>query len=223
MTIGVQNIAYFPYYDLTDGNLDSFAERIFYDFGTETGMTIKLVVLPIKRLEHEFFVNKSIDFMFPANSRWFTKYGDKVHYSDKISDVISGTMVSQQNANIKPKRFKSLSVPFGFNPVKWQPIFKEHKIRVFDVPNAESALKMVLTGRATGADVEYNVARHYLRHWNKSDELTLGTELPLLTIDFRLASISYPDVIVRLNEYLLNNSEQVESWKRELDIIENIE
>lgn len=218
--VGVQNFAYFPHYDFTDKTHSSLAERVLLKWADANQIEIEFVPLPTKRLEHEFFVKQGIDWLFPANPRWFQKYEEDVYYSQPIVRTLSGTMVLSENVSQKTDWFTSLSVPFGFTPVKYQNLIAGKNIVVFNTPTAELALQMVQVGNVSGADVEYNVAQHFLSQWPNADAMQIDMRLPHILIDFHLASIHRKAHLKAFDQWLKAEASWLASVKKELNIVE---
>ncbi|XOV80959.1 MAG: hypothetical protein ACFHVJ_08415 [Aestuariibacter sp.] len=218
--IGVQNFAYFPHYDFTDEESSSLIEVILERWAEIHDITIEFVPLPAKRLEHEFFVSNNLDWIFPANPRWFNQYPNEAMYSAPIVTSLSGTMILSENASEYSEWFTSISVPFGFAPVKYQSLIEQRDLVVFNTPTAELALQMVQVEHVSGADVEFNVAQHYLSNWPSARAMTYAPTLPHLLIDFHIASIDKNALLQQFNHWLADNSDFLDSTKKQLNIIE---
>lgn len=52
---------------------------------------------------------------------------------------------------------------YDFTPTAWLKLRNEYRVKLYEVPNAVTALNLVLKGQLDGADVEYHVAQHILR------------------------------------------------------------
>lgn len=218
--IGVQNFAYFPHYDFTDQPQNSLAEQLFLTWAEAQNIEVEFVALPTKRLEHEFFVNGSVDWLFPANPRWFKKHSKLPFYSPPLVRTLSGTMILQENKNAEDNWFRSLSVPFGFAPVKYQALIENRDIVVFNSPTAESALQMVQKQHVSGADVEFNVAQHYLTQWPEAKPMTIDFKLPHVLIDFHTASSKESAAWLSFNQWLMDNKDEIARIKSQLNLIE---
>ena len=217
-TIGVQNIRYFPHYDFTDADKNSYLEQVLILFEEKTQIEINAVSLPIKRLEKAFFEDQSLDLIYPANPRWYAKKPVTTWYSNKLITTISGTMVLQTGQETSDIR--SISIPFGFEPVKWTQDPQVRHLKTFGVPDALQALRMVESGRVQAADVELNVALHLNQYLATS--LVIDTDLPAVLIDFSIATVKHPELITRWNEFLIEYVNEIDEIKATLGIIETL-
>lgn len=217
-TIGVQNIHYFPHYDFTDNEKNSLLEQLILLFEEQTEVQINAVALPIKRLEKEFFETKSLDLIYPANPRWYAHRKTTTYYSNKITTAIAGTMVLKTGQAAEDIR--SISIPFGFKPVKWLQDPRIRNLKPFGVPDALQALRMVESGRVQAADVELNVARHLNQYL--ATPLIIDTNLPGALIDFKIASIKHPELITQWNTFLAENVSHIAEIKETLNLIEHL-
>lgn len=221
--VGVQNLNYFPHYDYNDKEANSLIEVLLQDFAKKENIKIKTISLPTKRLEKAFFDTGEIDVIYPANPKWYADREKNTLYSAKLVSAIGGTMALHKNRNIELEEFKALAVPFGFKPVEWLALLDANTVKAIYVPDAESALKLVLSGRVTGADVELNVANHFLSQWGIENQLVLAPALPWKVVDFHIATINSADFIQQLNEYLITYAKEVTQMKSDLGIIEQVQ
>jgi polar amino acid transport system substrate-binding protein len=220
VTLGVQNISYYPHYDYTDDRQDSLLEWLLLQIQEDTDLDIDVQALPIKRLDHAFFDAGSIDLIFPVNPNWYPDKTD-LTYSTAIVNIIGSTMVKSANIDMTLDDFKVLVVPFGFKPIEWIKIQNDYGFRVFEVPDATQSLNMVLNGRADGADIEYNVARYLLAKSGKTQQLQIGPNLPLSKVAFHFAGKKGSAAIATINQWMLENQAHVEAYKKTLNLLEH--
>lgn len=218
-TLGVQNFDYFPHYNFTDLTEDSYLEELITLIHLKTDIRLTVVPLPTKRLEYEFFETLELDVIYPANKRWYQGKTQNIHYSDTFVTTVAGTMVREPG--IPAEKISSVSIPFGFTPVKWIQDERTQQVQIFGVPNANMALQMVAADRTHAADVEFNVAQHL--NMMMGHGLVLDPELPLSFPEFQFASIKHPELINKLNAFLQENMEEIASLKRHLNLIESID
>ncbi|WP_338291641.1 hypothetical protein [Planctobacterium marinum] len=216
--LGVQNFDFFPHYNFTDQNKNSLLEEVLALFELKTGIKLRAVALPTKRLEYAFFESKEVDLIYPANKRWYKDKPGAVHYSNSLVTSISGTMVIEKGLPLK--KIRAISIPFGFTPVKWNEEQDARQVQIFGVPDAKMAMQMVVNHRVQAADVEYNVAEHLNLQYGY--DLVLDTNLPLSNPEFQFASIKHPQLITLLNQFLAENKDEIATIKRQLYIKESI-
>lgn len=207
--VGTQDFDYSPQYNFVSATDKGFAWAVLESFAKKEGIEFKYVPLPLKRLQSEL-KKGNIDFVYPDNQRWHK--GEKNHlknktFSDELTMAVYGTMVQKQRKGIGLENFRSVTYPKGFVPTKWQQLFEQDKLQLVETSTAELAIKMVLRGRADGADIEYSVTQFILQNLDRPGELVLDETLPFTTVGFQLATIQYHDTIYRLNQFLANNKD----------------
>ncbi|XOV79753.1 MAG: hypothetical protein ACFHVJ_02065 [Aestuariibacter sp.] len=220
VTLGVQNIAYYPHYDYTDERQDSLLEWLLLQIEQDTELEFEVRSLPIKRLDHAFFEAREIDLIFPVNPRWYPGI-EHLEYSAPIVNIIGGTMVKPEKANMVLDEFKVLVVPFGFKPIEWFKIKDKNSFRIFEVADAKKSLNMVLSGRADGADIEYNVAQYLLARMGKTKKLKLAHHLPLSKVSFHIAGIKDSPSIEAISQWIMENTAHIKAYKKALNLIEH--
>lgn len=114
-------------------------------------------------------------------------------------------MVRREWQDISLAEFETLAVPLGFTPVKWLSLISAGDVNLIQVPDSSAALQMVLLGRATGADIEYNVARHLMIMMNRPGELVLNTQLPLDEVGFTVSTLRHAELIRELDQFIADN------------------
>ena len=83
-----------------------------------------------------------------------------------------------------------------------------------------SALGLVLKGRLDGANIEFNVAQHYLRSIAAQDQLVIAEQLPFTQLPFLLSTVKHPAVLKQFDQFLIENAEQVAALKRKYQLQE---
>ncbi|MCC2605439.1 type 2 periplasmic-binding domain-containing protein [Planctobacterium marinum] len=217
--LGVQNFDYFPHYNFIDNSNDSYLEELITLFTLKTNIRLEAVPLPTKRLEYAFFENLELDVIYPANSRWYQSKKQDIIYSDTFIVSVAGTMVREPG--IPADKIRSVSIPFGFTPVKWIQDERTRQVQIFGVPTANMALQMVAANRTQAADVEFNVAQHL--NIMMGHGLVLDPDLPLSFPEFQFASIKHPELIALLNAFLMENKEEIANLKRNLNLRESVD
>lgn len=201
LIVGAQNINYFPHYDFLGVADKGYAWALLEAFAAEYGYRFEYRALPIKRLEREL-QKGTVDFAYPDNPKWSHRKDSRKVYSAPLVTVLGGTMVRKDNLGAGIDAFTSLSVPFGFTPVMWQKLVHDNKVRLVQVADSSAALEMVLKGRASGADIEYNVASHILTQQKKTGDIVLDPSLPYDIVTFNLATIKHAELLRKLDEFV---------------------
>ena len=129
-------------------------------------------------------------------------------------------MVLPQKQQMSLSDFKVLANIHGFSPTRWLELKKQHKFKILDVPDAESALRMTLRGRVDGANVEYNVAQYHLAQMKSAKALVMAEHLPFTNLAFHLSSQKHPEQILRFNQFLIEQQDQIQQLKRRYALVE---
>ncbi|GAB3015173.1 type 2 periplasmic-binding domain-containing protein [Bowmanella dokdonensis] len=222
--IGVESQDYYPHYDFThrDGARASYTTEVFALFSRHSGHQFVFLPLPIKRARQELFEGDTIDLLYPDNPAWadFQSTGMRRVYSSPLVNILGGTMVRPPDYGKGVANFHVLAVPRGFTPIEWLKLKQGKPFRVVEVPDALSALEMVLLGRADGADVEFNVARHLLSEMGQSGMLVMDPGLPLSAVGFHLSTIEHVGLIKEFDRFLSEHQAQIQQLKQHYKLIE---
>jgi len=187
-TIGVQAIEYSPHYNFEDKNAASYFSE--YVAWLNNNLPCRFIVkpYPIKRL-NLLFNQKQVDFIYPDNPNWHDEItAQSRSYSTPLVTALGGTVVKLKDKDIELGDFKRLAFPRGFTPIAWLELQAQYIIEFAETNSAKAALQMVLSSRASGADVEWNVA-NYLIKVNGLKPMTLGRKLPFTPTKFHLATL----------------------------------
>ncbi|MBZ9612661.1 substrate-binding periplasmic protein [Rheinheimera maricola] len=221
-TIGTEDINFYPHYDFTAPDSTAFANEVLQLFAKEQGYQFSFQPLPVKRLYHE--LDNLVDFIYPDNSNW-AKYQDSQAsriFSEPVIYNLGTTLVLPANKEINLTQFRTLAVIHGFTPIAWLAMRGEHKFKLYEVPNAVSALNLVLRGQLDGADVEYNVAQQILRDQQQEGALVVASQLPMTRVSFHLSTIRHPQVLQQFNRFLLSHNEQINALKQKYQLTDSL-
>ena len=217
--VGVENIDYFPHHAIKRADkglafviLDLFARQMGYQFLYQE--------YPIRRLRTNLITHRTVDFSYPDHPSWSPeiKGNTAIIYSDPVVHVVSGTMVPRELDGIAPEMIKVLAVIRGFTPTLWEG--RLNSVQLLEVSDAQSMLKMVLLGRADGADMDLSVANYHLKEMDAEGELVMTKSLAYTRFPFYLSTVKYPKVVDQFNQFLHDNAKQIEAIKREYAILE---
>ncbi|GHF94322.1 hypothetical protein [Thalassotalea marina] len=226
--VGVQSIDYSPHYNGEHPNKETFFKLFIAWVSNKTGCKFEVINLPIKRLYLEF-ESDSFDLMYPDNPAWHSNSSsdeqtaplDTRLYSPKIATALGGTMVKPEHENIKLESFRVLVFPRGFSPIAWYPLQESHAIEFKEVTDAAAALMMVDAGRATGADIEYNVARHLAKEHHYT-ALVLAKNLPFTPTGFHLSTIKHPKLMATISQLIDEHPQELSAMRKKAGLIENL-
>lgn len=218
--IGIEQIDYYPHYDFSHRQQRGYFVDLIKLFSEKTGHQFKFMPLPVKRLYQS--AKSDIDFIYPDNPLWeqYNEPGIHKSFSSPVIFTLGSTLVKPELQHISLEQFRSLAVIHGFVPTKWLALKDQYKYRMVDVPDVASALGLVLKGRLDGANIEFNVAQHYLRSIAAQDQLVIAEQLPFTQLPFLLSTVKHPAVLKQFDQFLIENAEQVAALKRKYQLQE---
>lgn len=220
--IGIEQLDYYPHYDFKSAQPRGYFFDLIQLYSHWSGDQFLFKALPVKRLYKDSA--ELTDFVYPDNLAWqpnldidqtISKY-----YSAPVIYTLGATMVLPEKQSMTLVDFKVLANIHGFSPTRWIELKKEHKFRILDVPDAESALRMTLRGRVDGANVEYNVAQYHLEQMKAARTLVMAENLPFTNLAFHLSSQKYPEQIHRFNQFLIEQQDQIQQLKLRYALVE---
>lgn len=218
--IGIEQIDFYPHYDFSHRQKRGYFVDLIELFSEKTGHRFTFMPLPVKRLYQS--ASSGIDFIYPDNPLWQQYYepGVTKTFSAPVIFTLGSTLVKPELQHISLEQFHSLAVIHGFVPTKWLALKSQYKYRMVDVPDVASALGLVLKGRLDGANIEYNVAQHYLRSIAAQDQLVIAEQLPFTQLPFLLSTVKHPQLLAQFDQFLLEHAEQVSALKRKYQLQE---
>lgn len=219
--VGIENIDYYPHYDFASAEPRGYFYELMTLFSKHSGHTFKYRNMPIKRLY--VAANDGLDLIYPDNPRWqpYLPVAYTKTYSEPVIYSLGSTMVLPELRHISVARVKNLAVIHGFTPSRWLELKTAHTFRIVDVPDASSALGLLLKKRVDAAVVEYNVAQYYLKQHNKSGGLVFAEELPFTEMPFLLSSVTHPELIAEFNQFLITEKQAIKALKQKFQLIEH--
>lgn len=223
--IGVQAVDYSPHYNFIEAEQPNFFGDFVNWLSAKTGCQFRIKALPIKRLSAEYEQNDTIDFLYPDNPNWHSKKvkdSKQRSYSSPITTALGGTMVTKANQELAIEDFTNLAFPRGFTPVAWFPLQKEYPIKFTETVNAVAALKMLVTNRVDGADIEYNVAQHLMKT-NNFNSLVLAKNLPYTPTMFYISTLNEHELLDQFSMVINTHHKEVIQLKADLNIIEYLD
>ena len=215
LTVGVESLDYPPYGSFRRGDYEGFARDLLDSFAIERGYTLVYTPLPIKRLYQEFLETHTVDLKFPDSSAWHPslRKGQTVHYSEPVCRFTDGIMVKPEDVGKGVERIKILGIIAGFKPWLLKPAMDPRKVSVSENASISGLLGKALIGRVDAIYVNAEAASHLLAEMGLKDKLVLDTGLPHMTGDYRLSSITHPEVVAEFNEFLRVRAGLVKSLK----------
>jgi ABC-type amino acid transport substrate-binding protein len=213
ITIGVENINYYPLYAY-DESVDVFTgyvPELFDTFGELYGYQITYKALPIKRL-YKMFYSGEIDAKFPDSDLWNqeSRLDYSISYSTPIIELEEVMFVQPKDKELKLDGFRKLGVVSGMTPWKLFPVIETGQVKVLEAENPELLLEMVFKGRVQGVVMDRSVGSFLLSQMD--DGLNLAINTWLLESEggsYHLSNINNPELIADFNAFLSTHAYQV--------------
>jgi polar amino acid transport system substrate-binding protein len=220
--VGTEDINFYPHYDFTHADSTGFANDVLQLFAVQYGYRFSFQPLPVKRLYHE--LDNLVDFIYPDNPQWASLQSADAsrQFSDPVIYNLGTTLVLSQHKMMPLSQFRTLAVIHGFTPTAWLKLRNEYRVKLYEVPNAVTALNLVLKGQLDGADVEYHVAQHILRAQQQEGALVAAQLLPMTRVSFHLSTRRHPQVLAQFNQFLLSHQQQIAALKQKYQLSDSL-
>lgn len=220
--VGTEDLNFYPHYDFTSADSQGFANEVLQLFARSYGYQFSFQPLPVKRLYHE--LDNLVDFIYPDNPSWVKYQGSHASrlFSEPLIYNLGTTLVLPANKQIRLEQFRTLAVIHGFTPTAWLKLRGQYRFKLYEVPNAVSAVNLVLKGELQGADVEYNVAQQILRQQQQPDALVVAQNLPMTRVAFHLSTVRHPQVLQQFNRFLLSHQAEISALKQKYQLTDSL-
>lgn len=196
----VQNIDYYPHYDFSVMPGRGYAADLFALFTAKTGIQLKVIALPVKRLQD----NPECQLVYPDNPLWHSAQGvsQPLFFSQPLTGIIGATVVRKGEAMLTLADIKAIAVTRGFTPDHLLAVQSEYHFDLVETADAAAALQMLLKRRVDAADVEWHVARHLLQKLQAPERAEIGVQLPLASVGFHLSSRDHGELLRTFDRFL---------------------
>lgn len=222
LTVGVEELDYYPNYAMRDGRYVGAARDILDAFAASAGLRLDYRPLPVKRLYADLFTGV-VDLKFPDSPEWNAvgKQGQSVLYSRPVLPYVDGVMVRSERAGKGLEQFATLGTVSGFTPFAWLDELAKGKVKVSETPHLSSLLRQAATGRVDGAYVNVAVARDHLRQSPElAGALVFDPGLPFTAGAYFVSSIRRGDALAKLDAWLAAHADAVAAIKRNYGLTE---
>lgn len=217
--VATENINYQPMYNFGDRQGKNFVIALFELFEKHANIEFEYLPLPIKRLKLDSTLEE-VDFIFPDNPNWKRAPKFDWEFSLPLVDTIGVTLVKPEIQNIRMRDFTGLSTVRGFTLREWKEAGEHYAIPIYYTSTEAEALNMALMGRVMGVSLDYNVARFIIERDKQQHALVVARYLPFSTPSFRLSSHKHPELIQKMNAFLVKNDKEIEALKDKYHIVE---
>ena len=220
--VGTEDLNFYPHYNFSAPDSKGFANEVLQLFARSYGYQLSFQPLPVKRLYHE--LDNLVDFIYPDNPNWAKYQTSQVSriFSAPLIYNLGTTLVLPENKQIRLEQFRTLAVIHGFTPTAWLALRGQYRFKLYEVPNAVSAVNLVLRGQLDGADVEYNVAQHILRQQQQEGALVVAQNLPMTQVAFHLSTVRHPKVLQEFNYFLLSHQAEITALKQKYQLADSL-
>ena len=222
LTIGVEEMDYLPVSSGEGGNYRGYSRELLDTFGAKYGHTFTYKPMPVARLFEEMFIKKTLDLKYPDDPHWVAdrKKGLSITYSKKIVGVTDGLLVLPANQG-KGRPVTKIVTIRGFTPYPYLDQIKAGKITLTEVNTAKAAIAMVAAGRVDGVYLGVMAANYIMDEGtNKSRVLIYDDKLPKGVNSYSMSTLSRPDVIKQMDEFLVKFKDTVTQLKTKYKIVE---
>jgi len=216
LVMGVEDLAYLPYYAVDAGEYQGFARELFDAFAADTGRRIRYRPLPVERLYREL-LDGGIDLKFPDNPDWRAdlKSGENFRYSAPVAPFVDGIMVPPQRLEEDAETIRRIGTIRGFTPWTLLPDIERGRYVISQNNSISGLLRQVLARRLDGAYVNEAVAQYQLRHLSRAENaLVLDRRLPHAHASYFVSSTRHPAVVRELDGWLAANAEKIAALRR---------
>jgi ABC-type amino acid transport substrate-binding protein len=223
--VGVEDLMYLPYYANDQGDFIGYGRELLDAFAKAEGLRFVYVPLPVVRLFATFLGRSSdLDFKFPDNSDWQADMKRHLHvvYSEPVVGYIDGVMVLPQRKGKGVSMLHTLGTIAGFTPIQYEALIQAGKLKVEEYKNFTGLLNSVRQGKVDGAYLNVLVAQYQLDAVFKANGgLEFDSSLPYVESSYRVSTLKHPELIQKLNQFLLQHKAEVEGLKRKhhVDVI----
>lgn len=203
--VGVEQLDYLPQYGVNDDNqYDGIGIELLRQFDRESDdVSFRFIALPIKRLHMNLLLG-AVDFKYPDSPSWneVAKTSYHVTYSDKLVPYVDGVIVRSANVNAKRLEGLSIGLPLGFTEVALKAKDFHQSFDITRRTNLNELIELALKDRVDGIYLNIDIVNHQLKKRGMEGVLVLDDSLPYVKDHYQLSTVSYPDVIDALNEFV---------------------
>ena len=222
-TVGVENIDYLPLYKGDGSVYTGYARELLDTFAAKYGHTFTYRPFPMVNLFDEFVVKKTLDFKFPDNAHWSgdMKKGVKIVYSSRLVTVTEGLFVLPSEKGKGLANITKIATLRGFSAWPYMDQIMSKKLEVIEVNYPGAAINIGAAGRVDGVFMGVMSANYVMSNvLRRAGVLVFDDSLPKMKADFSLSSISHPEIIKQMDEFLVKDKDTVAKLKAKHKIVE---
>lgn len=216
LIIGVENTAFYPHYTTSKaGEYTGYARDLFDKFQQHSGIQIEYRPMPVDQL-FDALVSGEVDMKYPDNANWAShlKEGLDVTYSQQVTRYVDGVLRKPQDRGQPLLDIEQLATVTGWTVWDYLDQVNSGQITVSENKNLRQMVRKVIRNKADGAYFNIVVATHYLENVRLSPlTLVFDPSLPHTQSTYHLSTIKHPEVLTQFNQFLEDQSEQVDDLK----------
>jgi len=228
LTIGVEEINYFPYYTLEDGVYRGFLRDIMDTFAKQHNYKIHYMAHSPAELTNAL-IKDTVGFAMPDNDYWSAdkKKGQTIIYSDPIVTYTDGAFVKKRFVGASIDRIKKIGIISGFNPYPYYERIEQNKLKAIKYKTISEVISGLITDEVDAIYFNKLMTIHYLFNMNletlaqyppTDHYIDFDPNLPHINSTFKLSTIKHQDVVDKLNTYLQENWKNISALRARYNI-----
>ena len=226
LIVGVEQQDFHPHYWVDkDQQYQGFGRDLLDEFARQNGHKLVYKPYPAEALT-QALLKGEIHLKYPDHPEWAKgqKSSHKVAYSQPIVDIIDGTLVNPIRKYKGISQVKKLGMIDGFSPWIYQKQIDEAKISTQSTDSLKQLIRAGLKNKVDGVYYNVVVATYYMDNIRQFPLVLVFDEtLPFVKSNFRMSSISKPDVVKQMDQFLRDQSQRVAKLKEEYEVERNID
>ena len=221
LTVGVEDLSYFPHYAVEEEQFIGFGRDLLDAFAQDRGHTFVYRPLPVRRLVSEL-INNDVDFRYPDNPYWSAdvKAGSNITYSDGVVAFIDGVCVKPKRLGLAAENVRTLGIPLHFTPIAWKEYIASGKVTVNTNTSFINLIKQGLNGRVDGVYGNVDVVNYMMREkLREPGGLIFDPMLPHTEGKYHLSTVNRPDILEDFNVWLSESQPLLHQLKTKYDLV----
>ncbi|CAD5281911.1 conserved exported hypothetical protein [Alteromonas sp. 38] len=219
LRVGVEAMNYFPVMDFTTTPHRGLLSDIMADFGDVHHISFEFIPLPLQRFNH-WFEDNAIDFRLPDNPRWTQSGTPGLIYGEALITVCDTSVVLAENSDMPMDEVTRLGLLNGFTPAeKWQEKRSDGTLTIANERSVRILTRMLLKGLVDAIDLNIATIKSELVSQGLPEDLVaIAKNVPANGVKYRISTQSQPEVLTKLNRYVVENRESINAKAREYGI-----
>ncbi|WOI36255.1 hypothetical protein R1T43_13685 [Alteromonas sp. CI.11.F.A3] len=210
---------YYPVMDFTTPQHRGLLSDIMTNFGDLHNISFEYIPLPLQRFNH-WFEDNAIDFRLPDNPRWTQSSTAGLIYGEALVTVCDTSVVLTENSDIPMNEVTRLGLLNGFTPAeKWQQKRTDGTLTIANERSVRILTRMLLNGLVDAIDLNIATIKSELVSLGLPEDLVaVAKNISANGVKYRISTQSQPDVLAKLNRYVIENRDSINARAREYGI-----